>query len=684
MGDENSIIAAAVQDDAVASEALLLSEYVNTPDSRDVSQTRERNLTALPPGEDLFKPPHFSDFPKAIPYILGNEFCERFTAYGIRAVIVVYLVQQLQFTNANATAVFHTFVMLQYFTPLLGAIMSDGGLGKYKTILYMSSVYCIGCIILSLAAVMSPTDAYALSVTGTFSGLLLIAVGTGGIKPCVAAFGAEQFGTVRKGKTISSNSIEERVTEADQEEISSVIRMNRQAVILSSFFAVFYFSINAGALLSTIFTPMLEHDVHCFGSDTCYSLAFGVPALLMLVALILFFAGRKLYIITKPSESDNVIVQVFCIISFALNIKFSGVFRRAKTAFAFLLSFKRPKRKTSYILTDSSEQPESSDTMANNLAVTEHYDTTDLAWSNVESESTHWLDCAKAKYGRQGVEDVKRLLKVLVLFIPLPAFWMAFDQQGSRWTLQAMKLNGNNVLGFLLTPDGNNLSVFGLNSHIPCKWLGHVSIQPEQMQACNSIFVVSLIPVFEKFVYPFLTRRGLLTRPLQRIGAGLFLSGMAFMVSAFLQWRVEACIADLNSQSSETVTICTNLSMLWQIPQYFVMTVAEILLSITCIDFAYSQAPVTMKSVCQAANLLTTSFGNLLVVIITECGLMEAIFQEPSGNDGKVNHLLTMELVLYAGIVFTVNVIFVVLSVRYEYVSGSCTSGGEQSETKLE
>jgi len=86
-------------------------------------------------------------------------------------------------------------------------------------------------------------------------GLALIAIGTGGIKPCVSAFGGDQF------------------------------KLPEQASQLSSFFSVFYFSINAGSLLSTFVTPIFRKDVHCFGDDTCYPLAFGVPAVLMIVSL---------------------------------------------------------------------------------------------------------------------------------------------------------------------------------------------------------------------------------------------------------------------------------------------------------------------------------------------------------------------------------------------------------------
>lgn len=91
--------------------------------------------------------------------------------------------------------------------------------------------------------------------TVTLVGLLLIAIGTGGIKPCVSAFGGDQF------------------------------RIPEQAKQLAVFFSLFYMAINAGSLLSTMITPILREDVPCFGEDTCFSLAFGVPGALMAVSI---------------------------------------------------------------------------------------------------------------------------------------------------------------------------------------------------------------------------------------------------------------------------------------------------------------------------------------------------------------------------------------------------------------
>lgn len=117
----------------------------------------------------------------------------------------------------------------------------------------------------------------------TVIGLLLIGIGSGGIKPCVAAFGGDQF------------------------------KIPEQAKQLATFFSLFYFAINAGSLISTYLMPVLRNDVHCFGELSCFSLAFGVPGVLMVVSIMIFVAGKPKYIVKKPT--GNVIVEVTkCII----------------------------------------------------------------------------------------------------------------------------------------------------------------------------------------------------------------------------------------------------------------------------------------------------------------------------------------------------------------------------------
>src|SRR5215216_3251749 len=120
--------------------------------------------------------------PKQIRYIIGNEGCERFSFYGMRNILTVFLVSSLllylpEGDRARAAKdVFHTFVIGVYFFPLLGGWLADRFLGKYHTIFWLSLVYCVGHLFLAL---------FESNRMGFYAGLCLIALGSGGIKPCV-------------------------------------------------------------------------------------------------------------------------------------------------------------------------------------------------------------------------------------------------------------------------------------------------------------------------------------------------------------------------------------------------------------------------------------------------------------------------------------------------------------------
>lgn len=199
--------------------------------------------------------------PPGLPYIIGNEAAERFSYYGMRAILVVYMTQYLMdaagrpdtMSETQAQAYFHLFVSATYFTPLLGALLADGFLGKYRTIILLSLVYCAG----HLALAMDDTR------SGILVGQALIAFGAGGIKPCVSSHVGDQF-------SVHNRHLLERV------------------------YGWFYLAINLGALVSMLVTPWL---LVRFGA----AVAFGVPGVLMAVATTVFWLGRWQFAHVPPA-----------------------------------------------------------------------------------------------------------------------------------------------------------------------------------------------------------------------------------------------------------------------------------------------------------------------------------------------------------------------------------------------
>ncbi|XP_010558361.1 PREDICTED: protein NRT1/ PTR FAMILY 8.2-like [Tarenaya hassleriana] len=227
---------------------------------------------------------------KACRFILGNECCERLAYYGMGTNLVNYLEKNLNQGNVAAANSVTNWSGTCYATPLLGAFLADAYLGRYWTIASFVIIYVFGMTLLTLSAsvpglkpscqgdVCNPTTGQTVVF---FIALYMIALGTGGIKPCVSSFGADQF------------------DESDDAE------KKRK----SSFFNWFYFSINVGAMIASSVLVWIQMNVG-------WGWGFGVPTVAMVIAVMFFFAGSKYYRLQKPGGSPitrilQVIVAAF-------------------------------------------------------------------------------------------------------------------------------------------------------------------------------------------------------------------------------------------------------------------------------------------------------------------------------------------------------------------------------------
>jgi proton-dependent oligopeptide transporter, POT family len=194
-------------------------------------------------------------YPRQIKYIIGNEICERFSYYGMMGILELYLANRLKMGGTEATEILHLFGAAVYFLPLLGGWIADRWLGRYWTILSISLFYCLGHGTLA---------AFEGSKPWLFVGLTLIAIGAGGIKPCVSAFVGDQFG-------------------ASQEHL------------LTKVYGWFYWAINLGAAAAFFIIPWVR-------ANAGYSWAFGIPGIAMGLATLIFWLGRKQYVRQPPSR----------------------------------------------------------------------------------------------------------------------------------------------------------------------------------------------------------------------------------------------------------------------------------------------------------------------------------------------------------------------------------------------
>ena len=198
-------------------------------------------------------------FPRQIKFIVGNEACERFSYYGMFSILELYLSNVMRMGSDKGTQVLHLFGTAVYFLPLLGGWLADRFLGRYWTILSLSVFYCLGHGALAL---------FEGNLSGIYLGLGLIAIGAGGIKPCVSAFVGDQF------------------REDDEDKLRKV-------------YGLFYWSINIGAFFGFLLIPWTRDRAG-------YSWAFAVPGIFMALATVIFWLGRHYYTIKPAARSVNI------------------------------------------------------------------------------------------------------------------------------------------------------------------------------------------------------------------------------------------------------------------------------------------------------------------------------------------------------------------------------------------
>lgn len=201
--------------------------------------------------------------PSGIPFIVSNEAAERFSYYGMKAILTVFMAKYLLMSESKATIWIHSFTMAAYLLPIAGAFIADIWLGKYRTIMALSIFYCLGHGVLAIWETQ----------TGLAFGLGLIAIGSGGIKPNVSSHVGDQF-------TRSNSHLMERV------------------------FSYFYLSINVGSFIATLLIPVL---LNTYGP----SVAFGLPGLMMLIATWIFWLGRHRFIAIPAKGWQQYSKEVF-------------------------------------------------------------------------------------------------------------------------------------------------------------------------------------------------------------------------------------------------------------------------------------------------------------------------------------------------------------------------------------
>uniref|UniRef100_A0A452Z6S3 Peptide transporter PTR2 n=1 Tax=Aegilops tauschii subsp. strangulata TaxID=200361 RepID=A0A452Z6S3_AEGTS len=207
-------------------------------------------------------------------FIIAVEIAERFSFYGVSANLISYLTGPLGESNAKAASAINAWNGVAQLLPLLGAALADSCLGRYRTIVIASLLYILGLGMLALSTLLSSGDHKCINTDGGtpcpppsglqmaafYTSLYLVALAQGGHKPCVQAFGADQFDASHP----------------------------REAVSRSSFFNWWYFGICAGTAVTLVFLSYIQDNIG-------WGLGFGIPCVVMLCALAVFLLGTRTY-----------------------------------------------------------------------------------------------------------------------------------------------------------------------------------------------------------------------------------------------------------------------------------------------------------------------------------------------------------------------------------------------------
>lgn len=654
--------------------------------------------------------PNLTGYPPGIKYIIGNEGCERFSYYGMRAILYVYIVglyinlrgMDGEQAKMEATAAYHLFGAAVYALPLIGAMLADRLLGKYYTILSLSVVYCLGHLVLALTE--TPDNILSVDpIMGMYIGLGLIAVGSGGIKPCVSAHVGDQFG-----------------------------KSNWH--LLQKIYNAFYFIINFGSAFATLIIPAIRgKEISPGVYEGSVSWAFGVPGILMGLATIAFWMGRHSFVhvpATHPGKKGLLDVlagtALFMVVGFPifflkLTSEWLGLTNKAgetvvqwggmssvvllaiMVGAGFLVLF------TILFNIRQRIEPDDGFLALTFLAIKAKITRKDVGPGtaptdpNVDDLRNHWLYGPVARtHGSRVAEGPMAVWKIISVFIFICVFWALFDQHSSTWIEQAkamdrvidLSMGGFVLLGALMGLLMGFIVVISVKSEVVAKWsliitgfvvgatagiviagfvdmatnvfgtstegssvslsialivgagvagagvfaalakvttskwltfavliavgcvygylmglTGPHELQPSQVPALNPFMVMVLIPLTTFGLYPLLDKLGWTTHPLRRMTLGMMAAGFSFVIVALIQQQLD---------DGESMHIA------WQILPYLVLTLAEVMVSITGLEFAYTQAPKRMKSVIMGFWLFNVSLGNLLVALIAQMPDMPA------------------------------------------------------------
>jgi POT family proton-dependent oligopeptide transporter len=382
-------------------------------------------------------------------------------------------------------------------------------------------------------------------------------------------------------------------------------------------FDFFYWTINFGSFFASLLMPIFLRN---YGP----AVAFGIPGILMGVATLLFWLGRKDYVRVPPTRGDDP-DSFFNVARTALTTSVAGRGNRgtrvASMGAALAVLCLVAWALQAWAGVDVPFWPDDfgfvvSACLALGIMIA-------MGGLGVSLQ----LERARGQHPDAAVDSVRSVLRILIVFALTTPFWSLFDQKASTWVLQ-----------------GNAMHV----PHEAWWWPSWLVKEPAQMQALNPLLIMLLIPFNNLVLYPLLRRMGFEPTPLKRMGWGIVFAGLAWVIAGFIQLQIDSG---------------ASTSLAWQVWPYLLLTFGEVLVSATALEFAYSQATQAMKGVIMAFWYLTSTFGSLWV-LLTNAGVRnEAVLGTIARTGYSENAFL---MFFFAAFAFVAAIGFALYARRYK------------------
>ncbi|KOM28189.1 hypothetical protein LR48_Vigan511s001200 [Vigna angularis] len=509
---------------------------------------------------------------KAMPYILGNDTIERLATFGMQANFVVYLMKVYNMDQVLSANILNTWIAVSNITPLIGAFFADAYLGKFRTIALASFASLVGMVTVMLTAWVPQFHPAPCSVEQQQNGacqgqsnfqmgvlvfgLFWLSIGSGGIRPCSVPFAVDQFDlTTAEGRHGSS-----------------------------SFYTLYYTTQTLVMLINQTVLVYIQDSVS-------WTLGFALPTVYMIVSILFFFAGSKVYAYVKPKGSNlSSIVQVL-------------VAAQHKRHFRMYAA-----RDTQAALYDPPLENDSE----GKLLLTNDFGCLNKAAIVVENDLDN--DGLNKKPWRlssiQQVEELKCLLKIMPIFVTSIIVNIPLGQQAIFGVSQAMKMD---------------------------RHLGHnFEIHPGSINVIMLLSIGILLPFYDRIVVPALEKvtkqEGGLTA-LQRIGFGHAFGFLSMVVSGLVEIKRRELA--ISSGASDGVA---PISVLWLAPQFILLACCHVFATVGHTEFFNNESPEGLRSIANSLLCLNVSAAsNLSSFIVNIVHSFTGKQGQPDWLDGDIN-----------------------------------------------